>query len=213
LTPGAQGSSPFEEVPVEQGRGQGQVLRGERVTLRPLLEADLPLVRRWRADREVTRYWISEEAPSEAEVWGWYVENRASGTLTWAILDERGTPIGFTNLFDIDRANRHAELALMIGERAAWGRGYARDALRVLLGHAFAGPSGLGLGLGLHKVALTVFSENRAARRAYAACGFHEDGVLRDDFYRAGRWHDQILMSILEDEFRADESTRGRQAE
>ena len=180
------------------------IVRGERVSLRPLAETDLPLIRRWRSDPEVTRYWISEQAPSEGEVWAWYAGNRESGTLTWTILDEGDTPIGYTNLFALDRENRRAELALMIGERGAWGRGYARDALRALLGHAFAAPPA---GLGLHKVTLTVFTENQAARRVYLACGFREDGVLRDDFYRSGRWHDQILMSILEQEFLGDGSS------
>jgi RimJ/RimL family protein N-acetyltransferase len=181
-------------------------LRGERVSLAPLGEAHLPLVRRWRSDPEVTRYWISDAAPSEEEVVAWYAANLASGTLTWVILDAAGQPIGYTNLFDIDPLNRHAELALMIGERAAWGQGYAKEALRLLLAHAFV-PEG---GLGLHKVSLTVFSENVAARRAYAACGFREDGVLREDFYRGGRWHDQILMSILAREFQPRPDKEGR---
>jgi RimJ/RimL family protein N-acetyltransferase len=52
-------------------------------------------------------------------------------------------------------------------------------------------------GLGLNKVYLSVFAENIAARRAYARCGFREDGVLREDMLRDGAWHDQILMSVL----------------
>lgn len=196
------------------------VLPGERVRLVPFGPEHLPLAGRWRADPEVTRYWISDEAPGPAELDAWYQENQASGALTWAILDERSTPIGYTNLFDLDAANRHAELALMIGERAAWGRGYATDALRTLLQRAFApagneDKEGEGEGLNLHKVSLTVFAENLAARRVYAACGFREDGVVRDDIYRAGRWHDQVLMSALATEFtgRASQHGLGRQAE
>ena len=181
-------------------------LRGERVTLTPLGEAHLPLVRRWRSDPEVTRYWTSDAPPGEEEVAAWYAANLASGALTWVILDAAGQPIGYTNLFDIDPLNRHAELALMIGERAAWGKGYAKDALRTLLAHAFAVEGGLDL----HKVSLTVFAENLAARRAYAACGFQEDGVLREDFYRGGHWHDQILMSILAGEFTLCPDEEGR---
>ena len=177
----------------------GETLRGTRVTLVPLTEEHLAAVRRWRSDREVTCYWISDAAPTEAEVARWFAENAAAGTRTWAICDETGRPIGYTNLFAIDPDHRRAELALMIGERAAWGQGYAKDALRTLLRHAFGSrPAG---GLGLHKVSLSVFAENLGARRAYRACGFREDGVLRDDFFRGGRWHDQILMSVLEGEF------------
>ena len=186
-------------------RDQPAELRGERVTLAPLDECHLEALRRWRSDPEVTRYWITQASPTRDEMSGWFERNRAAGELMWLIEDEHGQPIGYIDLFDLDGVNRKAELSLMIGERDVWGRGYAREALRTLLRHAFA-PVATG-GLGLHKVYLSVFAENVAARRAYAACGFREDGILRDDVYRGGSWHDQILMSVLEHEFIAFDQT------
>jgi RimJ/RimL family protein N-acetyltransferase len=188
---------------VSNGSGsdaQPAELRGPRVTLAPLTVGHLDCVRVWRSDPEVTRYWISRRAPTEAEVREWFQHNQAPGTLTWVILDETAVPIGYVNLFAIDDESRRAELALMIGERRVWGHGYAREALRALLTHVFA-ERGAG-GLGLHKIYLSVFAANLAARRVYAACGFREDGILREDMYRDGAWHDQVLMSVLAREFR-----------
>ncbi|HEX3722720.1 MAG TPA: GNAT family protein [Nitrolancea sp.] len=68
-----------------------------------------------------------------------------------------------------------------------------------MLEHAF-GPVAGG-GLGLNKVYLAVFAENVAARRAYRSSGFREDGLLREDMFRTGIWHDQVLMSVLAREF------------
>lgn len=184
-------------------------LHGTRAHLIPLTEEHLEAVRRWRSDADVTRYWITQAVPTPAEILAWFSWNQASGTLTWAILAQDGSPIGYTNLFDIHEEHRKAELSLMIGERDYWGQGYARDALAALLRHAFT-PRDRG-GLGLHKIYLAVFVENAAARRVYAACGFREDGILRDDIYRDGRWHDQVLMSVLEHEF-AGVDAGGRQA-
>lgn len=176
-------------------------LRGAGVTLAPLTARHLDAVRRWRSDPDVTRFWITQAVPSAADLVAWLAENRRAGALTWVIQTPDGRPIGYTNLFDLDHENRHAEVSLMVGERSEWGRGYARVALRTLLGHAFA-PEEPG-GLGLHKVTLSVFAANEAARRVYRACGFREDGVLREDMYRDGAWHDQVLMSVLADEFAA----------
>jgi RimJ/RimL family protein N-acetyltransferase len=173
----------------------------ERVRLIPLTEVHLPAVQRWRSDPEVTRYWITQEVPDLEQLQRWLDRNRESGTPPYAIIDECGSPIGYAHVFDIDREHRHCEIALMIGERASWGRGYAREALWILLRHLFARSEDGGLGM--HKVTLAVFAENVAARRVYQRCGFQEDGVLRDDMYRDDTWHDQILMSILEDEFRS----------
>ncbi len=186
-------------------KDQPAELRGRRVTLVPLDECHLEALRRWRSDPEVTRYWITQASPTRKEMSGWFERNRAAGVLMWVIADEHGREIGYIDLFDRDIVNRKAELSLMIGEREVWGRGYAREALCTLLRHAFA-PAATG-GLGLHKVYLSVFAENAAARHAYAACGFREDGILRDDVYRGGSWHDQILMSVLEHEFIAFDQT------
>jgi RimJ/RimL family protein N-acetyltransferase len=185
-----------EESGVQPGLPE---LAGRRVTLAMLDENDLAGVQRWRSDPEVTRYWITRRAPSLENLRSWLDENRASGSLTWAIRDESGTLIGYCDVFGISREHRHAELALMIGERDSWGHGYARESLTVLLDHLLA-PERDG-GAGLHKVSLAVFAENQAARRVYSACGFKEDGVLREDMYYDGKWYDQILMSILEHEF------------
>ncbi len=180
-----------------------KTLPGDRLTLVPLGEEHLAAVRRWRSDPEVTRYWITQDVPTMDVIRAWHARNLASGALVWAVL-HGPEPVGYVTLFDLDDVNRKAELALMIGERSAWGQGFAKETLRVLLGHALASTE-LG-GLGLHKVYLAVFAENVAARRAYAACGFHEDGVLRDDMFRDSIWHDQILMSVLEGQL--EESAR-----
>ena len=174
-----------------------ETLTGERLTLVPLGQEHFSAVRRWRSDPEVTRYWITQDVPDDAAVRDWHERNMASGALVWTIL-HHDEPVGYVTLFDLDDVNHKAELALMIGERSAWGHGFAKETLRIVLRHALTMPDHGGLGL--HKVYLAVFAENLAARRAYAACGFHEDGVLRDDMFRNGAWHDQILMSVLEEE-------------
>jgi diamine N-acetyltransferase len=53
---------------------------------------------------------------------------------------------------------------------------------------------------GAHRLWLDVFVTNTRARRLYASCGFREEGLLRDSILRDGRYHSQVLMSLLEHE-------------
>jgi RimJ/RimL family protein N-acetyltransferase len=177
---------------------QPATLTGPRLRFTALGPEHFDAVRRWRSDPEVTRYWITQDTPDEAVIRDWYERNQADGALVWAILIQ-DEPVGYVTLFELDDINRKAELALMIGERSAWGQGFAKEALSTVLRHAFT-PTDAG-GLGLHKVWLAVFAENTAARRAYQSIGFREDGILREDMFRDGVWHDQLLMSVLDDEF------------
>lgn len=59
--------------------------------------------------------------------------------------------------------------------------------------------------LGLHRLELDVFSINPRARRAYERAGFREEGVLRDAVWLGPEegWCDDVLMAILEGEWRA----------
>ena len=51
-------------------------------------------------------------------------------------------------------------------------------------------------------LSLGVVDFNARARRVYEKCGFVEEGRLRDEHYRLGRWCDVIRMSILDHEWR-----------
>jgi RimJ/RimL family protein N-acetyltransferase len=68
--------------------------------------------------------------------------------------------------------------------------------MRALLGYLFFQRN-------LHRVWLTVLADNRRAIAAYEKVGFVAEGRLRDDAYFDGRYHDQLVMGILRDEFAA----------
>jgi RimJ/RimL family protein N-acetyltransferase len=62
--------------------------------------------------------------------------------------------------------------------------------------------------IGLHRVALSVFSFNSRAIRSYEKAGFtlegrHREAILRD----GGRW-DELTMGILASEYRARRAGR-----
>nr|WP_245837279.1 GNAT family protein [Virgibacillus phasianinus] len=56
--------------------------------------------------------------------------------------------------------------------------------------------------LNLHRIGLDVFEYNARAIKAYKKLGFQEEGVIRDELFYDGKFHDSILMGVLRKEFR-----------
>ena len=179
------------------------MIHGALTTLRAIEREDLDALWRWYNDPEVMYFWAEpHKVISRDELEARYGGlSGPTGQAHWLLITTReewgrGEPIGRIGYVELDRRNRHAEIALKIGEKAYWGRGYGTDALLAFLGYLFHE-------LNLHKVYLRVEAFNPRARRVYEKCGFRQDGVFRDHTFLGGRYYDALLMSLTEDEFRA----------
>lgn len=155
----------------------------------------------WRNDPEVMRftspnldvYHLDETREFVNQV----ILGNPSAKCYQIIEKETETPIGITSLINIDYKNRNAECIIDIGHKESWGKGYGREAMKLLLDYAF-------LEMNLHRVSLRVFSFNQRAIKLYQNIGFQQEGNSRQSLYRDGRWHDLIHMGILHDEYRPD---------
>ncbi|MFC8733385.1 GNAT family N-acetyltransferase [Luteimicrobium sp. NPDC057192] len=189
---------------------RGPVLHGEVVRLRPIEAHDAE--RLWEAvqDPESTRLTgtTATFAREDIDAWAAEVADRP-GRYDWAIVSAAvrdGRPvsddlIGEIVLNEVDASARSANLRLQLLPNYR-GRGYGRDAIFEVLRYAFDG-SADDDGPHLHRVGLDVLSINPRARALYESLGFREEGRLRDVYRDGDRWADAIVMSILEDEFRA----------
>jgi hypothetical protein len=77
---------------------------------------------------------------------------------------------------------------------ATKGQRLGRRALSLVLDRAFGT-------LAVNRVWLDVKVHNQRARRAYAAVGFIDEGVLRDALLNNGAYESLAVMSILDDEW------------
>jgi RimJ/RimL family protein N-acetyltransferase len=114
--------------------------------------------RGWLGDPEVARWVGTTQVPPSILTLA--IERVADGAL-----------IGGVALSDVSE-DRRAELLIAIGDRADRGKGYGREAIALLVRHAFAV-------LRLREVFLRVHADNRRAVRCYLACGFVKEGLMR----------------------------------
>ncbi len=102
--------------------------------------------------------------------------------------------IGYTILLDVQSPHRSLNLARIV--IAQPNQGYGKQALRLILKQVFETHQA-------HRLWLDVFEHNRRAQRVYQAVGFRPEGMLREVIKREDRYESQIIMSMLEQEYRS----------
>lgn len=177
-------------------------LVGEGVELRRHDRANYPLYARWYGDEEVWRLtsWMAE--PMRRAAVERLFEDRESSSMddSFAVHWEgEGEPVGVVSLANISHANSSADLSVIVGDEKDRDKGLGTEAIRILLGYAFED-------LGLNRVALSVFDFNETAIHAYEKLGFEREGLLRQALWRDGGFHDAILMSVLAQDWRENET-------
>jgi RimJ/RimL family protein N-acetyltransferase len=178
------------------------MLTGARVRLRAFEAADAETVWRWYQDHEfsvldgniygasletIRAFVQSMGAPSYADA-------------SFAIETEHGALIGLVRLKRGAPEDGSADFGIAI-ERSHWNRSYGTDATRTILRFAFEE-------MDLHRVSLRVLNYNARALRCYEKCGFRIEGRARQARFRDGRRCDEILMGILQHEFRSLDKDR-----
>ncbi|MEU8613678.1 GNAT family protein [Actinoplanes sp. NPDC048791] len=167
---------------------------GDLVRLRAMEPSDAEALWRWNHDPEVMRWMQDSHPQSLAQVTRWLGEERGRneyGDLLLGVeVQADDKLIGLVRLHGAEPELGLAELDIYLGEKNYWGKGYATDTVRTVCRYGFDK-------MRLHKITLTVVTENEAAWRAYRKVGFVQEGRLREVFRRDGRWYDQYTMGLL----------------
>jgi aminoglycoside 6'-N-acetyltransferase len=165
------------------------VLRGERLTLRPLSEDHLDRLVAILADASVREWWGTVEGPDALRE-----DLRHDGRAFAIELD--GVAAGWLGIAEETTPDyRHVALDIALG-REHQDRGLGSEALRTAI-------RWLARDRGHHRFTIDPALRNVRAIRAYEAVGFRRVGVLRQYERGAdGSWQDGLLMDLLADELR-----------
>lgn len=166
--------------------------QGRRVRLVPLAPSHKVQMRTWANDPEIARLMDRARPVSEAEHEAFFeaIAHRDDCAFFAIELVDDHTHIGNVWLWSIDRRHRKAELRIVIGATAARGKGAGSEAIDLLCRHGFQQ-------MNLHRIYAYVLSINPAAKRAFEAAGFAQEGILRDDRVSGDRFVDAYLLARL----------------
>ena len=162
------------------------MIQGDRVTLRPLDDADLEPLAEIIREPSVARWWGERDEPERLR------ENLRMEGHAWAV-EAAGELVGWLGFVEeTEPEYRSVAFDISLSERAQ-GRGLGPDALRAAI-RWFASERGH------HRFTIDPNVSNERAIRAYAAVGFRPVGVMRRCELVDGEWTDGLLMDLLIEE-------------
>ncbi len=125
-----------------------------------------------------------------------WIENLSQHPCAW-VIEHDGVFIGELRFDAIDNHDRCARLAIGIYAANKLGQGFGREAIKAALQHAFTV-------MNLHRISLRVIDYNERAIRCYRSVGFVEEGRERETAFIKGKWRDDLIMGLLDREFRPE---------
>lgn len=98
--------------------------------------------------------------------------------------------IGCIDLFDFDPRNKRAGVGVLIANNAQRGKGYATEALHLLIDYAWNI-------LDLHQLYSNVRVDNNNSLALFKKLGFEVTGLKNDWLYEAGKFYDEYTLQLI----------------
>lgn len=165
---------------------------GNKVYLRALEPDDYKISIQWRNDDKIwamlggPKYFVSSDYEKQ-----WISNTSKNGDYKLAICTiENDEFIGIVYLTNIDYINRKAHSHILIGNHNYWGQGYATEAMQLIIKFAFDERN-------LHRIEAYVLENNIGSCKLHEKLGYVKEGILRDSVYKNGKYHNQIVYSLI----------------
>jgi RimJ/RimL family protein N-acetyltransferase len=174
------------------------VLTGSKVSLRELRLSDAPSLLAMLATEEVARF-ISPP-PTTVEGFerfiAWTHRERAAGTYICFAVVPHGmdSAIGIFQVRQLEPGFSTAEWGFALGS-AFWGTGVFVDGAHLVVDFAFNV-------VRAHRLEARAAVQNGRGNGALRKIGATQEGVLRRSFLRNGEYLDQVLWTILDEDWR-----------
>jgi RimJ/RimL family protein N-acetyltransferase len=178
-------------------RSKISFIDGKKIFLRQYAAKDIDVWYNWFNDADVVKLMDQRRWPNTKEKQKQYLERMSvsSSDMQLAIIyKSNDTLIGTVGLHGIDAINRNADISVIIGDKKYWGKGLAKEAVGLLIHHAFAM-------LNLHKLTAGFVSGNTSSEKLFKSFGFKKEALLREQVYLDGKYHDIIRMGLLKKDY------------
>jgi Acetyltransferases, including N-acetylases of ribosomal proteins len=175
------------------------VIETERLVLRDFRQTDLHAYQALRLHPDFQRFCSEDDAaPANADyLLNMFIAQAAEMPRTkfqLAIEIPSEKVIGSCGIRITSADEKQGSFGCELGQ-AYWGKGYAYEAARAVIGFGFTD-------LDLHRIYAETISENLPAVALAKRLGMQVEGELRENRRFKGRWWNTVILSILKSEWR-----------
>ena len=169
------------------------MLEGENIKLRALEPEDLDLFYQWENDSTIWK--ISQTyAPFSKHILSRYLENAHQDIFTAKqlrlMIEKDGVSIGTIELFDFEPIHMRAGLGIWIVQESDRRKGYAKEALRLMIEYAF-------FKLQLNQLYCNISASNQPSINLFSSLDFMLIGSKKKWNKSPNGWEDELMFQLL----------------
>jgi len=177
----------------------------ENIGFRPVEKRDIEEMRRLRNEPSTWIYLsdVTQISAKQQEQWFEGLSKTRDKAYFTIFKEEKSFPVSYEGDFlgiirmdQIDYINRSIRVGCDIVPEER-GKGYGTLAFKAILKFCFDH-------MGMHRIWLLTLEGNKVAIKLYKNAGLKEESRFRESIWRDGKWHNCLVMSILEGEYRKD---------
>lgn len=167
-------------------------LESERLILKPLSLSFLSQEYvNWMNDMEVYEFLSSEGDYSLHKLKAFLKEVENKEILFWAVvIKHTGKHIGNIKIDPVEIKHGICEYGIMMGDKTEWGKGFAKEASKLVIEFCFKS-------LNLRKMNLGVIESNKRAVKLYEKLNFVVEGQLINHLSSNGKFVNVLRMALF----------------
>lgn len=174
-------------------------LQGVQVRLRAIEPEDEHILFKWENDQKIWQV-SNTLTPFSHHILRQYLDNAHQDIFQAKQLRlviesiETDKPVGLIDLFDFDPHHQRAGIGILIGESTEWGKGYAKESLRILLKYVFTI-------LLLNQVYCSIDETNTISLNLFKNAGFRITGIKEKWNRSYTGWSNEWFLQITAEDW------------
>ncbi|MCX7758506.1 MAG: GNAT family N-acetyltransferase [bacterium] len=170
------------------------MLKKNNIYLTPIERHNLVSIHQWLKELDnffmFSEFFISVPNFDEIEIWyNSLINNNRNKVFIINHLESKA-PLGMVEVSKIDWKNRNGHIGILIGNKANRQKGYASDAIKIVIKLAFDYWN-------LNKLYAVVAENNLPSIRLFEKLKFTKEAVLKESVYLDFSYFNQVIFSLL----------------